>query len=405
MKPYKIMILNLGSTSYKFKLFEKNNGTETIIAEGGFENIGSAVRDQAHLSKWFIDGQTVKKKGERDFSTHMEAFHFSMDILAENKILSSMEELSAVGYKSVHAGTVSGARIINDEILGIMEKYAAFAPAHNPVYIRMMKQVEEAFPNLLQIGYFETSFHADIPEKRVTYGVPEKWKRELGIRRYGFHGSSHGYIAQKMEQEDAAQKKIVSLHLGGSSSVCAIENGKSIASSMGATPQSGIFQNNRVGDFDIFCLPALMKAYDNDWNKILKVLSSEGGLYGVSTLSNDLREIQVSAETGNTQAQLAIDAFVDGMVGYIGMFMAYLKGLDAIVFTGGIGVGSSLIRSMVCRELAFLGIELDDSKNISGYEGKISTDHSPIAVYVLKTNEELMVFRQCLRVLENFESR
>lgn len=395
---YKIIILNLGSTSFKFKLFSKDKEQEHVLAEGGFENIGSAA------GKWHVCISDRAVAGEQRFENHLEAFRFSMEQLSEQKMLQSFDELDAVGYKSVHAGNVSGARRIDDEILEIMKKYAAFAPAHNPVYIQMMEQIRENYPKLLQIGYFETSFHAGIPEKRVTYGVPKFWKEELGVRRYGFHGSSHGYIAWKMEQEHPENRKVISLHLGGSSSVCAIDNGKSIASSMGATPQSGIFQNNRVGDFDLFCLPALMEYYEGDWKKILSVLSSEGGLYGVSNVSNDLRIIEAAAKDGNQDAMLAIDAYIDGIVGYIGMFTAYLKGLDALVFTGGIGMGSQLIRCRICEELDYMGVQLSERRSCEAAcvheNGLISAKDSLIDVYVWQTNEELMVFRQCVDILE-----
>ena len=375
-KIYRIIVLNLGSTSFKYKLFEVGE-EEKEVAEGGFENVGAAGS-----------------------MSHMDAFAETERELIEKGVLDSFDSLDAVGYKAVHAGDVTGARVINDEILKIMEHYSVFAPAHNPVYIRVMKEMKERFPELLQIGYFETSFHASIPEKRVLYGVPYEWKEQMGIRRYGFHGSSHSYIAWKMGQEAPESKKVISFHLGGSSSVCAIENGKSIASSMGATPQSGVFQNNRVGDIDMYCLPGLMKAYDGDWNQILKDLSSKGGLLGVSGISNDLRLIQAAANEGDTRANLTLDAYVDNLVGYAGMFDAYLKGADALVFTGGIGKGSNLIRKRVCEELSYKGIVLDEEANEKGNEGRISRPESNIGVYIWKTNEELMVMRQCLKLLQ-----
>ncbi|MBQ8804751.1 MAG: hypothetical protein IJZ53_14075 [Tyzzerella sp.] len=375
-KTYHIMVLNLGSTSFKYKLFEICD-EEKQVAEGGFENVGSAGT-----------------------MSHMDAFAETEKELKAKGVLDSFESLDAVGYKAVHAGDVTGARVINDEILGIMEHYSVFAPAHNPVYIQVMKEMKERFPKLLQIGYFETSFHASIPEKRVLYGVPYEWKEKMGIRRYGFHGSSHSFMAWKMGKEAPECKKIISFHLGGSSSVCAIEDGESIASSMGATPQSGVFQNNRVGDIDMYCLPGLMKAYDGDWNQILKDLSSKGGLLGVSGISNDLRLIEAAANEGDARANLTLDAYVDNLVGYAGMFDAYLKGADALVFTGGIGKGSSLIRKRVCEELSYKGIVLDDEANEVGNEGRISKPESKIGVYIWKTNEELMVMRQCLKLLQ-----
>ncbi len=374
-KIYRIMVLNLGSTSFKYKLFEVGD-EEDEIAEGGFENVSSATG-----------------------FTHMDAFARAEKELREKGVLESFESLDAVGYKAVHAGDVTGARVIDDEILAIMEHYSVFAPAHNPVYIRVMKEMKERFPKLLQIGYFETSFHATIPEKRVLYGVPYEWKENMGIRKYGFHGSSHSFIAWKMAKEAPDCKKLISFHLGGSSSICAIENGRSIASSMGATPQSGVFQNNRVGDIDLYTLPGLMKAYDGDWNGILKDLSSKGGLLGVSGISNDLRVIQEESAKGNHRANLTIDAYVDNLVGYTGMFDAYLKGTDALVFTGGIGKGSCLIRKRVCEELSYKGIMLDEAANEKGAEGRISKPESKVQVYIWKTNEELMVMRQCLKLL------
>lgn len=387
----RIMVLNLGSTSFKFKLFQE----ESLIAEGGFENLGKGAGTCSIRTK------EVRWTEKREAFDHMEAFFLSLTWLKDQGVLLSMEELEAVGYKAVHAGALSGARVVDDGLLQVMKRYAGFAPAHNPVYIRLMERVREEWPELIQIGCFETSFHADIPEKRTVYGVPDWWRRELGIRKYGFHGSSHSYIAWKMKQTDEKALRLLSFHLGGSSSVCAILDGKSIACSMGATPQSGVFQNNRVGEFDIFCLPELMKHYQGDWEEILTVLSSEGGLYGVSGISNDMRLLQEAADGGNASAALAIDAYVDQLAGYAGMFSVYLKGVDALVFTGGIGLGSSRIRRKVCEELSFLGVRLDEDENEKGEEGKISSKDSPVAVYVWKTDEERMVMRQCREVLRS----
>ena len=387
----RIMVLNLGSTSFKFKLFQE----ESLIAEGGFENLGKGAGTCSIRTK------EVRWTEKREVFDHMEAFFLSLTWLKDQGVLLSMEELEAVGYKAVHAGALSGARVVDDGLLQVMKRYAGFAPAHNPVYIRLMERVREEWPELIQIGCFETSFHADIPEKRTVYGVPDWWRRELGIRKYGFHGSSHSYIAWKMKQTDEKAVQLLSFHLGGSSSVCAILDGKSIACSMGATPQSGVFQNNRVGEFDIFCLPELMKHYQGNWEEILTVLSSEGGLYGVSGISNDMRLLQEAADGGNASAALAIDAYVDQLAGYAGMFSVYLKGVDALVFTGGIGLGSSRIRRKVCEELSFLGVHLDEDANEKGEEGKISSKDSPVAVYAWKTDEERMVMRQCREVLRS----
>lgn len=375
-KIYHILVLNLGTTSFKYKLFEVTNKSEKEIANGAYENVGSLGT-----------------------MSHMDAFAETEKTLKQKNVLKSFKELDAVGYKAVHAGDLTGSRIIDKNILKIMEQYSAFAPAHNPIYISVMRDMKKRFPELLQIGCFETTFHSTVPEKRVLYGVPYEWKENYGIRKYGFHGSSHNYISWKMKEEAPECNKIISFHLGGSSSVCAIENGKSIASSMGATPQSGLFQNNRVGDFDVFCLPKLMDEFNNDWKTILKELSTKGGLLGVSGLSNNMKEIVESANSRNERCKLTVDAYIDNLVGYAGMFDAYLKGADALVFTGGIGLGSNYLRERVCEELAYKGIVIDKKANSVGNEGIISTPESKIKVYMWKTNEELMVMRQCLKLL------
>ena len=255
------------------------------------------------------------------------------------------------------------------------------------------------YPQLKQVARFETSFHATIPDCRTTYGVPYQWRQELGIRKYGFHGSSHEYIAGKVQQLSPQAKKVISCHLGGSSSICAIDSGKSIATTMGATPQSGLFNNNRVGDFEVFCLPMLMEHYDGSLEKVLKVLSKESGLLGLSGVSNDLRQVLQASDEGSAQARLAVDTLVDNIVGYIGMYAAYLNGLDALVFTGGIGLHSDCIRQMVCSRLGYLGVNLDEEKNTAASTELISSESSSVEVYRLKTDEEIVVARNVYAAL------
>jgi acetate kinase len=383
----KVMVLNLGSTSFKFKLFDFNDG-EREIAAGNVSNIGDAK------SSYRMTVGDAEEIGECYCPSHGAAFRFCVTLLEKRGYLASLGDLDAVGYKAVHGGAVSGAQLVNDELLAVMESYIAFAPAHNPVYIGMMRELQESDPQLRQVAYFETSFHATIPEYRVVYGVPYEWREQYGIRRYGFHGSSHGYIAQKLRELEPKSKRVISVHLGGSSSLCAIRDGKSIASSMGATPQSGIFHNNRVGDFDVFCLPELVRRYRGDLDAVMRQLATGGGFLGLSGVSNDLRAVLQAREDGNQRAELAVRAFVDGIVGYIGMFTAYLGGLDVLVFTGGIGQHSGVIREMVCEALEFLSLELDTSKNECSGDRKISAVSSAVSVWVLKTNEELMVARR-----------
>lgn len=387
-KNYSIMVLNLGSTSFKFKYYPCGT-REPESASGYYESIG------------FPDGEYRIQSGDKNIQgeiyckNHRGALENAVSQLQSQNILCSMDGLDAIGYKAVHAGNLKGARKVDGSILKVMEKFLSFAPAHNTFYMAMMEQMLDAYPDVLQIAYFETSFHATIPEKRVVYGVPYEWKEKYGVRRYGFHGSSHSYIAQKINELKPCADKIISLHLGGSSSVCAIESGKSIACSMGATPQSGLFQNNRVGDFDAFCLPELINQLGGSIDKVMKILSKQSGFLGLSGISNDFREILKAKDANNKRAGLAFDAFIDNIVGYIGMYSAYLKGVNALVFTGGIGFRSSELRSAVCSELEFMGIKLDSEANLCTKEGKISSDNSNIAVYALNTNEELMVAQKC----------
>ena len=245
----RIMVMNLGSTSFKFKIYEMGE-TEACIASGSVESIGSRGRCTVETGE-------KKKQRECACATHLEAAEVCFASLKELGLELDFAGLDAVGYKAVHGGSISGARIVDGEVLAEMRRMCSLAPAHNPVYLKMMETMGSLHPELRQIACFETAFHATVPPERYLYGVPLEWVERYGIRRYGFHGSSHSYIAWKMAQESPGARRLISIHLGGSCSLCAIREGKSIANSMGATPQSGIFHNNRVGDLDVFCLPML----------------------------------------------------------------------------------------------------------------------------------------------------
>lgn len=389
----KILLLNLGSTSFKFKLFSSSNdGDKKLQSTGKIENIGSSKSDYEY------EFGNEERQGQHTFNTHTDALSFSLDQLVENNQIGGLEDIDAVGYKAILAGDVDGPQLVTEELLKKMESYIPLAPAHNPMYIKTMRDVSQNFPKLKQIACFETTFHSTVPNYRRTYGVPYEWQEKYGIRRYGFHGASHEYISQRIKELSPSARKIISLHLGGSSSICAIEDGKSIATSMGATPQSGLFQNNRVGDFDIFCLPRLLEEYDGV-EEILKELSTKSGFLGISGVSNDLRDVIQASDEGNAQAKLAIEAFVDNIVGYIGMQMAYLGGVDSIVFTGGIGENSHVIREKVCKRLGFLGVILDDEVKDSNSDIMITSKESKTEVWVINTDEELVLTQKVLEFL------
>ena len=384
----KIFIMNLGTTSFKFKLFVCDDRTQDVTAEGELESVGSA---SSRYVLRYADGR--ERSGDLPIADHGVAFTHCFSLLQADGILRDLDDLTAVGYKAVHGGSLSGTCNVDEALIAEMERVTPLAPAHNPIYITAMKDISARFPQLRQVARFETSFHGTIPDCRTTYGVPYHWRSEWGIRKYGFHGSSHQYIASRMQELAPDAKRVITCHLGGSSSICAIRDGKSIATTMGATPQSGLFNNNRVGDFELFCLPMLLDHYDGSVDKVLKVLSKEGGLLGISGVSNDLREVIEAMEAGNHRAKLAVDTLVDNILGYIGMYTAYLGGLDALVFTGGIGLNSDLIREAVCEKLAYLGMKLDKDRNKERGDGCVSTADSAVSVWRLKTNEELVVAR------------
>ena len=363
-----VLVANLGSTSFKFKLLDMNkNGLE--IARGDYERIGQK---------------------DSPFATHGDVIDAIMKQLPHKP--------DAIGFKAVHGGPISGAVRVTDEVIAIQEQFADVAPAHNPPYIAAMKAFRVKMPNVPQVAAFETAFHQTIPLARQVYAIPHEWTEKLGIRRYGFHGASHRFIATRVREILPEAKKIISCHLGGSCSICAIENGKSVANSFGMTAQSGVPHNNRVGDFDTFALLKLIKQMPLE--DIFKKLSKEGGMLGMSGVSNDMRDIEVAAAGGSPRARLAIDAFVESVRGFIGSYLVALGGCDVLVFTGGIGENGVKIREAICHNLEWAGIVLDHNKNqVRGHEEKISSVESNTDIWIVPANEELIVARQTAAVL------
>ena len=388
----KILVLNLGSTSFKFKLFDLGAMDHVLepLAAGAVESIG------AEQSRWKFRLPEACWDGDAICTDHQSAFLLCMDQLGKQGILGGIEDLDAVGYKAVLAGEVAGPQAVTDTLLDQMETMVPLAPAHNPVYISLMRSMRNLYPRLMQIACFETAFHATVPLYRAVYGVPKAW-RAWGIRRFGFHGASHSYITQSVQAQYPKCRRVVSVHLGGSSSLCAILDGKSIFTTMGATPQSGLFQNNRVGDFDPFCLQVLEKKLGG-MDAVWDALSTQSGFLGLSGISNDMRKIEAAADEGDPDAQLAINAFCDNIAGYIGMASAYMGGLDAVVFTGGIGQKSAVTRSKALSNFAYLGVKLDEEAN-SNNHAKISAADSFVTVLVMETNEEWMIAKQIAQQL------
>jgi len=389
----KILVANIGSTSFKYRLFDFEAGAERLIARGAVDRIGSDESTIVHQT------ESDRSESQARVRDHGEAVDLCLKRLAhgDGRVIGTVEEIAAIGFKAVHAKGLSGVQLVDDRVLEAMEAYSAVTPAHNPPYIQAMRSIGERFPSIPLIAAFETGFHQTIPDRLKRYAVPTDWAERHGVLRWGFHGASHRWIAERTaELLDRSGPKIISCHLGGSSSLCAIDQGTSVATTMGMSPQSGLPQNNRVGDLDVFALPAVMKATQQTFEELLEVLANHSGLLGLSG-SNDLRDIEQAADQGDTRAQLALDVYITSIRHYLGAYLIELGGLDALVFTGGIGENSTTVRRRVCEGLEFFGLELDPAANGQGSgERRISTPSSRVQVWIVPTNEEIVVARQTL---------
>jgi acetate kinase len=316
--------------------------------------------------------------------------------------LSSADEVAGIGFKAVFAGNLSGVRLVDEELLTKMEALADIAPAHNPPYARAMRQLRQAFPEIPLVAALETAFHETIPAENRTYAIPFQWQEEYEVQRWGFHGASHRYIGTRMaELTGRDDLRVISCHLGGSSSLCAMQGGVSKANSLGMSPQTGLPHNNRVGDFDPFALPVLMKATGKSLAELLEDLSSKSGLLGMSGLSGDCRDLEEAAANGHARAELALSVFHSAVRHYLGAYLTVLGGADAIVFTGGIGENSVSLREKVCSNLEWAGIRLDAERNKSAAEeSQLQADDSNVQIWVVPTNEEIVVGRQTVEVIE-----
>lgn len=392
----KVLVANLGSTSFKYRLFDMES--ETQLARGGIDRIG---QDADSICVAEVGSHTSRE--EKRIPDHAAAVRMCLDQLTDSETgcLKSVSEVAAIGFKAVFAGRLSGVRLVDEKLLETMEALADVAPAHNPPYARAMRQLMASFPEIPLVAALETAFHETIPPEYRTYSVPYEWTENYEVRRWGFHGASHRFIGTRMAQllgrDDA---KVISCHLGGSSSICAIEAGQSKSTSMGMTPQSGLPQNNRVGDFDPFALRLVKRLTGKDYDTLLNELASQGGLLGLSGVSNDLRDIENAAEAGNERAKLAIQVYAADIKRYVGQYLAVLNGADAIVFTGGIGENSSIVRNLVCDNMSYAGIELDQTRNetLKG-EVLLSSDRSKVQIWTVPTNEEIVVARQTVDVV------
>ena len=392
----KILVANLGSTSFKYRLYDMAD--ERQLARGGSERIGSGEGCS------FVEIGGRRQEVVSAVPDHAAAVRRCLEQLTdpEHGCLRDAAEVAAIGFKAVHGGAFSGVQRVTPQVLAAMEAMSEVAPAHNPPYIAAMRLLSEKLPEIPLVAAFETGFHQTIPDRLRYYAVPFDWAEKHHVMRWGFHGASHRYIAGRTaELLGRSDLRIISCHLGGSSSLCAIKNGQSVANSLGMSPQSGIPHNNRAGDFDAFALPALLKETGKSLPQILKQLDSQSGLLGLSGVSGDVRDLEEAAGKGHARARLALDVFITAVRHYLGAYLVELGGADAIVFTGGIGENGVGVRAAVCAGLEPLGIALDPDANARARgEGSIAAADSRTSIWVVPTNEELVVARQVKALME-----
>jgi acetate kinase len=383
----KILVSNIGSTSFKFRLFDMSSA-ELELASGGADRIGGS----GGSLKLALAGQTTRV--EQDFADHGRAIEFVMSRLVAEGVLASPADLDAVAFKAVVGGGAEPVCLVDDALLERMEYFAGIAPVHNPPYIAAMRMFRQVLPGTALVAAFDDGFHATNPPRRRMYACPPDWAEKFGVRRYGYHGASHRHVASRLGELMPHARRVISCHLGGSSSLCAIADGKSVATSMGLTPQSGLPQCTRVGDFDAFGLKLMAERTGRDMDDLLAELGNRAGLAALSGTSGDIRDIEAGLAGGDQRCRLALELYATSIRDYLGAYMVELGGVDAIAFTGGIGQHNPLVRGMVLNDLGFAGIVLDAKANKEvREEGRIDAPGSAAALWVLPANEELVVAR------------
>jgi acetate kinase len=389
----KLLVSNVGSTSLKFKLFEMPE--EHVYCEAKVERVKSTESDAIFSYRNLENGFSEYKEG-LSIPNYTVGIQLFLDHLTDpaSGVIKTVDEIAAIGFKTVLARGFYGVHELTDEVMAAMHESLFVAPVHNSAYIEAIECFNKVLPNVKKIGVFETAFHTTIPQERRVYSVPYEWYEKYGIARMGYHGASHSYIAEQAAKRGKAGR-VISCHLGGSCSICAIRDGKSVDTSFGWSLQTGVLHANRAGDVDPYIIPYLLHE-GLSLEEILKGYEKNGGLKGISGVSNDLRTVMEAAEGGNARAKLAVDVFVTDIVRYIGSFYAELGGLDQLVFTGGIGEHSEYVRKAVCASLTHFGIELDEKANSekSSAERTLSTPDSAVMVSVIPANEELGVARR-----------
>ena len=394
----KVLVINCGSSSLKYQLIDSRS--EEVLASGLCERIGIDGR----MTHTPTGGDTVVKN--IPLPDHGAAIQAVLSALTDKAhgVLNSLSEIGAVGHRLVHGGEKFAASvIINDEVIAEVEACNDLAPLHNPANLIGVRACRQIMPDVPMVGVFDTAFHQTMPPKAYLYGIPHQYYEEHKVRRYGFHGTSHNYVSQRVHhlaELDPDNSRVIVCHLGNGASVTAVKNGKSVDTSMGLTPLEGLIMGTRSGDLDPGVIEYIAKKEHMTLEEVLKVLNKESGVLGLSGVSSDFRDLTEAMEQGNEQAAVAVEAFCYRVAKHIGAYTAALNGVDAIVFTAGIGENAAHIRSMICEYLGFLGITIDEEKNaVRGKETEISTPDSKVSVFVIPTNEELAIARETAALL------
>ena len=395
----KILVLNCGSSSLKYQLINMEN--EEVIASGKFERIGEVESFIVHK----VNGE--KHQINHTAMNHEEAIDFTLKQLVnpEYKVIDSLDEISAIGHRIVNGGEkIVKPMIIDDEVLQMLKDVIDLAPLHNPGGISGMEACRRVMPGKPMVVVVDTAFHQTIPEERYLYPIPYRFYEKYGIRKYGFHGTSHDYVSQRLAElvgKDRKDLKIVTCHLGQGASVCAVDGGKSVETSMGVTPLGGFPMVTRSGDLDPSAVTFMMKKENLTADQVENMLNKQSGLHGICGLAPDFREIENAANDGHEKAGIAIKQFNYAIAAYVAKCAVAMGGMDYIVFTGGIGENQIRIREGICKNLEFMGVKIDlDKNNVRGEEVELGSDDSKVKIYLVPTNEELMIARETKALVE-----
>ncbi len=384
----KILVINAGSSSLKYQLI--NMEDQSVMAKGLCERIG-------------IDGRLTHSKGDQKFQKdltlkdHGDAIQAVLDSLTDKEmgVIASMDEINAVGHRVVHGGEAfSGSAVITEAVMNALNECIELAPLHNPPNITGIEACAKIMPNVPQVGVFDTAFHQTMPKKAYLYALPYKFYEQYKIRRYGFHGTSHKYVSMKAAEilgKPAEELKIVTCHLGNGSSISAVDGGKSVDTSMGFTPLAGILMGTRSGDIDPAIVEFIANKESLTASEVINILNKESGVTGVSGVSSDFRDLSAASAEGNERATAALDMFAYGVQKYIGTYAAAMGGIDAVVFTAGIGENDATLREQITEKLGFMGIKINKDKNAVRGTVDISADDATVKTLVIPTNEELMI--------------